>query len=217
MFWWSEPWRRSVHRRRAMGPPGGWSRGKVGGLEGGWMVGKLRKWLPERKVSLICECNATAETSHGSHCPLLQSENQPGSSVEVVKLGKQWHALWAFWYYLSSGGNCWDVFLERQDISKLGRLSAGLPRAPSSCSAQVQRRTMNTVETSGLVLIDEDGTGLDRINAARVVPEGVLLVSKQGEVQGPTFHQLFLDITYIYTELRRVSLSIHPALQLVSP
>lgn len=51
---------------------GGW-------VEAGWTVGRLGKWLPERKVLLICECNATAETSHGSPCSLRQSENQPGA------------------------------------------------------------------------------------------------------------------------------------------
>lgn len=63
------------------GASGGLQQREGGEVEGwGWMVGRLRKWLPERKVSLICECNATAETSHGSPCSLLQSENQPGAA-----------------------------------------------------------------------------------------------------------------------------------------
>lgn len=40
--------------------------------------------------------------------------------------------------------------------------------------------------TSSLVLVEENWTSLDEINAARVVPKGVLLVRKQGAAQGPT-------------------------------
>lgn len=88
------------------------ARGKVVGWWGGFTSGC-------QNVKYHSSVNVMRPQKHLTAPPALRVSTW--SSVEAVKHGEQWHALWAFWYYLSRGGNCWEIFLEKQDFSKPGR------------------------------------------------------------------------------------------------
>lgn len=87
------------------------ARGKVVGWWGGFASGC-------QNVKYHSSVNVMRPQKHLTAPPAQRVSTW---SMEAVKHGEQWHALWAFWYYLSRGGNCWEIFLEKQDFSKPGR------------------------------------------------------------------------------------------------